>query len=287
MRVIETTLDEDLSLFSGYLWQQRVRHRVYEERGVQVLEVADASLSGPVREAYQAWKSGRLQLEPSAALERRSPGAAAPGWRRALTRYPGLTSLIALALVVFPFVLPRPGSGLPEVVAWLAIIDLHRPAGSEPSLQELLADLEVWRWVTPILLHFSVLHLAFNCAVVIELGRRVERVLRAGGFWLLVLLLALVSNLAQYALGDSPLFGGLSGVAYGLLGFVIAMRRLVPDEPAWQLPPGIAVGLVVFLVLFSTGVTEPFGLYVANAAHWAGFLGGLGLGALRGGWRRT
>lgn len=281
MRVIETTLDEDLSLFSGYLWQQRVRHRVYEERGVQVLEVADATLSGPVREAYQAWKSGRLHLEPRTP-EGSAPVSAAPAWRRALTRYPGLTALIALAILVFPFSLPRPGGGLPEVAAWLTIIDLRRPVSSMPSLLELLAELEVWRWVTPILLHFSALHLAFNCAVVIELGRRVERVLRAGGFWLLVLALAVVSNLAQYALGDSPLFGGLSGVAYGLLGFVIAMRRLVPEEPAWHLPPGVAVGLVVFLVLFSTGVTEAFGLYVANAAHWGGFLTGLALGVLRG-----
>jgi GlpG protein len=207
------------------------------------------------------------------------PVSGVPAWRRALTRYPGLTALIALAVVVFLV------SGFPEVAGWLTIIDLRRP--DVPSLLALLAELEVWRWVTPTLLHFSILHLAFNCAVVIELGRRVERALGAGAFWLLVLALAVASNLTQYALGDSPLFGGLSGVAYGLLGFVIAMRRLVPEEPAWQLPPGIAVGLVVFLVLFSTGVTEAFGLYVANAAHWAGFLTGIALGVLRGSRRRA
>jgi GlpG protein len=133
----------------------------------------------------------------------------------------------------------------------------------------------VWRWFTPILVHFSVLHLGFNCAVVIEFGRRVERRLGAGGLWLLVLVLAGVSNLAQYAFGAGPLFGGLSGVAYGLLGFVVTMSRLAPTVAAWRLPGGLAVGLLVFLVIFTTGITEPFGLFVANAAHWAGLGAGI------------
>ena len=270
MRVIETSLDEDLSLFSGYLWQQRVRHRVFEERGCQVLEVADAAQAGSVRDAYRAWKAGRLRIE---AL----PGAAGPPtWPRALARYRGLTLLVALAVVAFPFSRPLAEGELSPVAAWLTIIDLRTPLEAPASLLGLLADLEVWRWFTPMLLHFSVLHLAFNCAIVIELGRRVEQSLGGGGLWLLVLLLGGVSNLAQYTFGASPVFGGLSGVAYGLLGFVVTMRRLAPAVATWHLPNGVAVGLLIFLVLFSTGVTEPFGLFVANAAHWAGLLAGAG-----------
>lgn len=269
MRVIETSLDEDLSLFSGYLWQQRVRHRVFEERGSQVLEVAEAEQAGPVREAYHAWKTGRLRLEAA-------PRPVQPAhWPQALARYPGLTLLILLAVAVFPFSYPLSDGTLTPVAAWLAILDPRVPAGSLPSLPALLAELDVWRWFTPMFLHFSVMHLGFNCAITVELGRRVERRLGGGGLWLLVLLLAGVSNLAQYAFGASPVFGGLSGVAYGLLGFVVAMARLTPGEPAWQLPGGLAVVLVVFLVIFSTGVTEPFGLFVANAAHWAGLVTGV------------
>jgi GlpG protein len=280
MRVIETSLDEDLSAFSGYLWQQRVAHRVFEERGSQVLEVADVAQAGPVREAYQAWKTGRLRIE---AL----PRAAEPArWPRALARYPGLTLLIALAVVVFPFSYPLADGRLTAVAAWLAIVDLGQPAMVLPSLPALLAEGQVWRWFTPMLLHFSVLHLAFNCAISIELGRRVERSLGAGGLWLLVLVLSGVSNLAQYAYGGSPVFGGLSGVGYGMLGFVLTMSRLAPAVAAWHLPGGLAIGLLVFLVIFTTGVTEPFGLFVANAAHWAGLGAGVAA-ALVTGWRRN
>ena len=72
MRVIETSLDEDLSLFSAYLWQQRIRHRVFEERGRQVLEVQDPDQAGGVRQSYDAWVAGRLTLTAAPGRARRS-----------------------------------------------------------------------------------------------------------------------------------------------------------------------------------------------------------------------
>jgi GlpG protein len=280
MRVIETSLDEDLKLFSSYLWQKRVIHRIFEERGAQVVELADPTLAEAVRQDYQAWRSGRLMLEAQprpGAVPAAGPQA---GWLRAIARYPGLAVLIALALLVFPFSYPVADGRIGTVVAWLTIVDLHSSMAALPSLPQLLAQGEVWRWFTPMFLHFSVLHLGFNCAINIELGRRVERTLGGGGLWLLVLALAGVSNLAQYAFGGGPLFGGLSGVGYGLLGFILVMSRRHPGAAAWQLPPGLSGGLLVFLVVFSTGITEPFGLFVANAAHWGGVLTGAALAAL-------
>jgi len=63
MRVIETSIDEDLSLFSQYLWQQRINHRVFEERGRQVLELAEPVDEETVRKAYAEWSDGRLVLK--------------------------------------------------------------------------------------------------------------------------------------------------------------------------------------------------------------------------------
>ena len=284
MRVIETALDEDLSLFCRYLWQQRVRHRVFEERGMQVVELADPAQADRVRQAYEAFRSGRVQIrevepETVAAGEKQRSG-----FTRALTRYPGLSLLIGLALVVFPFSLPLAEGRLTELAAVFSIIDPRVVSGAAvtPTLLELLGELQVWRWFTPILLHFSVLHLAFNCAVVIELGRRVESVSGALGFWILVLAIGGLSNLGQYAFGGGPLFGGLSGVGYGLLGYLMVRNRLAPEVGAFQLPRGLSLGLLIFLVLFSTGVTEPFGLSIANAAHWGGLLTGALAGLIAG-----
>lgn len=270
MRVIETTLDDDLAPFSHYLWQQRLRHRVFEERGAQILELADPQQAERVLAAYRAWRAGELALAPAA------PPRPTGRWRRALARYPALTALMALTLLTFPFSYLLGQGRVTEVAAWLTIVDPARFGAPLPGLGALLLEWEVWRWFTPALLHFSVWHLGFNCAIVVELGRRVEAATGGASLWALVLWLGVVSNLAQYAFGGGPLFGGLSGVAYGLLGYVVVRQRLAPSVPAWRLPAGLPVVLLAFLVLFSLGITEPFGLYVANAAHW----GGLAAGAL-------
>ena len=139
----------------------------------------------------------------------------------------------------------------------------------------MLASGELWRLLTPIFLHFSLLHLVFNLLIAFEFGRRSEAVLGSVRFGFLVLGLALISNLAQFLVVPTPLFGGLSGVNYGLVGFVAVRRVRDPFEYRWQVPPALILFLVISMVLFSFGIGEAFGLQVANAAHWGGFLTGL------------
>ena len=283
MRVIETSLEEDLSLFSKYLWQKQVPHRIFEESGRQIVELNDARWADPVRKAYQDWRAGTLQLEA-----RRQHGgqsgqgwqfgstlAAVPGWIR---RYPVLSGLILLSLIVFPFSGPMANGTLNPVLALLTITDLRLPgAGSWQAL----FSVQIWRWLTPIFLHFSVLHLAFNLAVITEFSRRVEARDGSSAFALTVLVVGVLSNLGQFLYSGYPLFGGLSGVGYGLVGYVLVRHRLEPEDPVWQVHMGFAWSLLIFLVIFSTGVTETFELFVANAAHWVGLVVGACLGWLR------
>jgi len=278
MRIVEAPLEEDLAPFSSFLWQHRVPHRIFEERGRQVLELADGAAAEQVRAAYRAWRAGELNLELSAVS---APGAL-PGLptRLALVvrRSPGLLFLLFASLAVFPFSLELGDGRLNAVAGALTFIDLSGPAGR--PLLDVLTDGQVWRWFTPVLLHFSVVHLLFNCAVTFELGRRVETSLGTTGFLLVVLVIGVISNCAQYAFEHHPLFGGLSGVGYGLLGYLLVMRRRRPQDSGWQVAPGLAFGLLLFLVIFSTGITEPFGLFVANAAHWAGLATGVVLAVM-------
>lgn len=278
VRAIETSTEEDLSLFSRYLWQQRIRHRIYEESGRQVVEIAEAGAADPVRAAYRAWREGRLVLEPVGAGSASVPDQEHAALRIAnlLRRFPVLIGLIGLAVAVFPFSLSLADGRLGAVAGWLTIVDLATPAS---GLDALLTGAP-WRWVTPIFLHFSAVHLLFNLAVTFDLGRRIEFQRGSLRFAGLVLVIATVSNLGQYLLAGNPVFGGLSGVAYGLLGYVLVSQRRWPDEVVWQVHPGFAFSLVLFLVVFSTGITEPFGLYVANEAHWFGFVTGGLLAAL-------
>ena len=282
MRVIETSLDEDLSLFSRYLWQKQVPHRIYEESGRQVVELGDARWAEAVRKAYQDWRAGTLLLEP-----RRPAGEGSGGWRFGSTlaevpgwirRYPVLTGLILLSLFVFPFSGPLADGTLNPVMALLTITDLRLPGAAS---WQALFSIEIWRWLTPIFLHFSVLHLVFNLAVITEFSRRVEARDGSGVFALMVLLIGVSSNLGQFLYSGYPLFGGLSGVGYGLVGYVLVRHRLEPDDSAWQVHMGFAWSLLIFLVIFSTGVTETFELFVANAAHWVGLVTGAGLAWLK------
>lgn len=83
---------------------------------------------------------------------------------------------------------------------------------------------ELWRMVTPIFLHLSMIHLAMNMFVMVSLGRIVERWVGTPRFALFVLLLAVGSNLLQGLspawMHGSPAFGGISGVLYGSFGYV-------------------------------------------------------------------
>ncbi len=203
-------------------------------------------------------------------------------WRRCpspriIRSYPGLAVLIVLAVALFPFTQAMSDGRVTAIAAQLTIVDLARYPQVAPGFAQMLGELQIWRWFLPVFIHFGVLHLAFNCAVVIELGRRIEDAYGGWRLWLVVLLLGTVSNLGQYAMNPHPIFGGLSGVAYGLLGFVMVMQRFMPESKLWHLAPGLSGSLLFFLVLFSTGITEGFGLLVANSAHWFGLLSGAAL----------
>ncbi len=281
-RVLILEVADDLAPFSAYLWQRRVAHRVFEERGMQVLEVARADDAQAVRNDYAAWCDGRLQLHPTQSPRSRRIDVAA-----ALRRYPVVIALIVLAVVNLPASWSVETGSLGPWLGSLTIAPIT-PRGAhagDGSLLALLAAGQWWRLVTPIFIHFGVAHLLFNVAVVVEFGRRIEY---GGGSWLLLgltLIVAVCSNVAQFLLSGTALFGGLSGVAYGLLAYVVVRGRFDAD-PAWRVNRSFVVGVLLILVAMSSGITQLFGLYLANTAHWVG-LGAGGAMALLWRPRRT
>ena len=92
----------------------------------------------------------------------------------------------------------------------------------------------------------------------------------------------MVSNVSQFAFGGAGLFGGMSGVVYGLLGF----SWVAPlQQPGWRIQPStpIMLFMVGWLVLCMAGMVEVLGFgAVANAAHAGGLLCGAVLGGVFG-----
>ena len=187
--------------------------------------------------------------------------------------YPVLWTVLISALICFPFALPLAEGELSGVASWLLIVDVQ--AGGDVNLARLAADLEPWRWMGPVFLHFSLQHLLFNVALAVFLGRIIETGLGGFGMLLLIVVLAVSSNVAQLVWQSTPFFGGLSGVVYGFAGFLIVMSSLRSADFRWQVHRGVLVMMVVLLVVMSTGITEFFGTHIANGAHWGGFLMGI------------
>lgn len=134
---------------------------------------------------------------------------------------------------------------------------------------------EVWRLLTPCFLHFSLMHIAFNSAAMLQVGSRLEVTLGARDYLTLCLLTGVVGNVAQYLVAGPSLFGGLSGIVFGLFAFNGMLQRYAPSK-ALILPKGAYVFLVVWLVAGFTPIFEVLlGVQMGNGAHLGGAIAGL------------
>lgn len=141
---------------------------------------------------------------------------------------------------------------------------------------------EPWRLWTSALPHVGVLHLAFNLYWTWRFGGRVEE--RYGSWRTLGLyaLLAPVSTAAEHAIFRGGV--GLSGVGYGLFGFLwIASKR--DSKLSDAMDPG-TVKLFVGWFFVCIAATVAGMLPVANVAHGAGCAMGVLLGSAAVGSRR-
>ncbi len=135
---------------------------------------------------------------------------------------------------------------------------------------------QVWRLVTPMFIHFGIMHIFFNMLWLKDLGSMIERVHGTLLLGLMVLLMSVASNLAQYLM-STPLFGGMSGVVYGLLGYIWLRGRLDPGCGLF-INKSTMIMMMIWFVACWTGVLGP----IANWAHTAGLVVGLAWGGISG-----
>lgn len=148
---------------------------------------------------------------------------------------------------------------------------VDRRAELVPALEP-IADGQVWRLFTPMFLHFGPLHILFNMVWLRQLGAAIE--LRRGSlkFLWFVLLIAGISNLAQY-FWKGPMFGGMSGVVFGLFGYIWMQSKFDPTS-GFFMPPNLVFWMIAWFVICLTGAVGP----IANMAHGMGLAVGAGLG---------
>ncbi|MEY4612288.1 MAG: Rhomboid protease GlpG [Planctomycetota bacterium] len=200
-----------------------------------------------------------------------------------VVHYPRITLFVAISIlaVSFPMLLDEEKKTYMVRVFGLSMQGLDHSTG---LLSSLAFSSQPWRLITPVFLHFSFLHLIFNMMLWFEFGRLIESQRGMVKFLFLFLALAVFSNLAQFLLGGisfnqgfhiapAPIFGGMSGVIYGLLGYAWMKGEFQP-ELGVGIPPSTLKFLLFWLVLCMTGLLGP----VANICHVSGLVIGMILG---------
>lgn len=195
-------------------------------------------------------------------------------WSSSLRRTPVAFALVACSVAAFLAFKELGFYG--EILQLFNFVPITL-AGNGARLGEPGADW--WRFITPTLLHFSWMHLVFNCLWIWEFGRRIEAALGSLNLVGLFFASAAFSNSVQYFVSGPSIFGGMSGVVYAFMGFIWAGNAL---RPQWMepLPPAIVGFMLVWLGIGMVGALELLGAgAIANGAH----LGGLIIGVIIGG----
>ena len=203
-----------------------------------------------------------------------------PGFSKQLEKMPVVGILLVLSILgalLVEWVFP--------VVHWFTFQDFDVLGQSTirfGTASEAMARGEYWRLVTPIFLHFGLFHVAFNSLWMWELGRRIEPLTGSLHTSVAIFLMAVASNLGQYLWGGPSLFGGMSGVVYGLLGYVWIRHKVFP-RPELALPIGLLGFMLFWLFLGMSGFIDFFmSGSIANAAHAVGLITGMILGGWAG-----
>jgi GlpG protein len=133
---------------------------------------------------------------------------------------------------------------------------------------------QIWRPLTSTLPHANPIHLVFNLYWLWRFGKQIERIY---GPWLTAALYAYLgfgSSLAEYDFAAQGI--GLSGVVYGLFGYVWIVER--SDQRFWGIVDQQTIVMFVAWFFLCVILTAKEIWAVANFAH----AGGLALGVLCG-----
>ena len=296
-KIGEIELADRAAVFSDYLYAQGIATSVertdagagelwVHDEGT--LEAARAALSSyledPGHSRYAA--AGKAADERRREQKRQQAGSQRNLYDRrhilrgGFWRGVPLTRLL-IVLSVAATVFGGLGSGT-RLEQWLSITEYTVGEGG-PVFDKALPEIahgQVWRLLTPIFLHaamaggFGFLHVLFNMLWLRDLGGMIENAQGPFGLLHKVVVIGMFSNLLQLAFGG-PSFGGMSGVVFGLLGYIWVRGRL-------DLTSGLYVHNQTMMMMtfwFFICLTGTMGA-IANAAHAGGLFAGMAWGWL-------
>ena len=128
---------------------------------------------------------------------------------------------------------------------------------------------QVWRLITPVLLHGSFLHLVMNMYALYIIGRRLERFYGGGKFLLLYLLSAYAGNVLSFVLTPNASLGASTAI-FGLFAaegiFILQNRKLFGPARSRQMITNLVMILAINLI---------YGFMPNSSVDIMGHIGGL------------
>lgn len=303
-KICEFEEEQKALRFWNYLKENKIDSSLEEDENSWILWVAEEENITFASSAFEEFclnpddpkfLSSTPDRKPNDSEEDEEPGFQKSRYKEHRIRERWMSQNASLGTVTFALILTSSCVYLPSLLSsvftWIGVpadllnsISLKIMDGFRISKtvdgSELLSG-QIWRLFTPIFLHFGFFHILFNMFWLFSLGRQIENRKGAKFFLTFVLIIAAVSNLTQFCfLG--PFFGGMSGVVYGLFGYVLIKSRLDPGD-GFDIDQANAYIMLGFFVACWLGWIEN----IANWAHTGGLVVGLAWGwcsALR--WNR-
>jgi len=185
----------------------------------------------------------------------------------------GVTTGILIAISVATALVSVFG-GNSKPILWMFISEYDVEGGAMARLGGLpeIRHGELWRLFTPMFIHFGLLHLLFNMVWLLDLGTMIERRQSTRVLSALVLVIAALSDFGQY-LWQGPGFGGMSGVVYGLIGYIWVRGKFDPASGLFLHSSTVTMAVIWFVLCLVRVIPN-----MANGAHGVGFAVGIAWG---------
>lgn len=283
-KALELDVETDISALYEALRLNGVPVRVIEQNGLQSIWVEDEALVDKVREAFSRYTRSpeirqQVEAEVSHLRAKRSQRSSEESSfsntiLESTARFPLVWLTLALLLLVGAWTgFGRFPSQDDFYMVPPSLYGVDGLAQRWEVLWRVLLEGQLWRPISPALTHLGVLHLVGNALGLFVFGRAIE--LMHGRLWMLGLMLtsALASNLAQY-LFHGAAFAGFSGVVYALVGVHAVALMLDKGNPVWG-PSGFVILAIIGMAFGLSNLSELFDVYMADTAHFIGFLSGV------------
>lgn len=179
----------------------------------------------------------------------------------------GALTMVLLGASILVAITTKMGNFETEMLHKLLVVPVFRQGGELMVWRVMQWD-EPWRLLTPMFLHFGLMHLGFNMMWLYRFGNQIEAVHGTVRLLLLVCVAQSAGSIAQFYI-RGPYFGGMSGVNYALFGFVWMQSKY--GQRGYNIERQDTILLMGWLVLCATGIIGP----IANAAHALGLITGL------------